>query len=101
MSKKSTSPGENPEPAGKTVFVCCSKFSKAFSGAACMAFKKGLVKGAGQIVLPDGQIITAGPTYETHISPDLIEMIKAGVLQASIFGKMNGGKKVCPVPKAT
>jgi hypothetical protein len=72
----------------KTVFVSCSKFSKAFSTHAALAFKKGLVKSAGQIVLPDGQVIKAGPTYETTMSPDLLQMIREGAIQASIFGKL-------------
>jgi hypothetical protein len=95
MSKKVTPLGAaqaNTEPPGKTVFVCASKFSKAFTAHAALAFKKGLVKSASQIVLPDGQVITAGPTYETTMSTDLIELIKAGVLQASAFGKLKGGK---------
>ena len=92
--------GTQPEPPGKTVFVCGSKFSKAFSLQAAQDFRAGRVKGAGQIVLPDGQIIKAGPTYETTTSPGLMEMLKAGVLQASIFGKLSkGGGKVCPEQK--
>lgn len=98
MSKKVTLPETahaNTEPPGKTIFVCASKFSKAFSVHAALAFKKGLVENAGQIVLPDGQIITAGPTYETTTSPGLLELIRAGALQASIFGKLKGGKRTC------
>lgn len=99
MSKKSTSPA--PEPPGKTVFVCCSKFSTAFARRAAQDFQAGKVEKAGQIVLPDGQIIDAGPTYETTMSPALIQMVKDGILQASNFGKLKGGKKSCPAHKAT
>ena len=98
MSKKVTLPETvqaNTEPPTGTVFVCASKFSKTFSMHAALAFKKGLVKDAGQIVLPDGQMITAGPTYETATSPDLIGLIRAGVLQVSVFGKLKGGKNTC------
>ena len=111
MSKKSTSPV--PEPPGKTVFVCGSKFSKQFALRAAADFRSGEINAdhtvailpdgreikAGQIVLPDGQIIDAGPTYETTMGPSLIQMIKDGVLQASNFGKLKGGKP-CPAQKA-
>ena len=90
MSKKSM-PIE-PEPPGKVIFVCGSKFSKSFVHRAAMDFQARRVEEAGQIVLPDGQIIQAGPTYETTMSPALIQMIKDGVLQASNFGKLKGGK---------
>jgi hypothetical protein len=90
MSKKSMP--IKSEPAGKIVFVCGSKFSKPFAHQAAEDFQAGKVKDAGQIVLPDGQIISAGPTYETTTSPSLIQMIKDGVLQASNFGKLKGGK---------
>jgi hypothetical protein len=91
MSKKLTSSeAVQHRPPGKTVFVWASKFSKAFTFQAAQAFKKGLVKGPGQIVLPDGQVITAGPTYETTMNSDLVQMIRAGVLQASAFGKLKG-----------
>ena len=106
MSKKPTQSGKvppitpdpptpeiaQPEPPGKTVFVCGSKFSKAFTIQAAQDFRAGRVEGAGQIVLPDGQIIQAGPTYETTMSPALIQMVKDGILQASNFGKLKGGK---------
>jgi hypothetical protein len=97
MSKKSTS--TEPKPPGKIVFVCCSKFSTAFARRAAQDFQAGKVEKAGQIVLPDGQIIDAGPTYETTTSPSLIQMIKDGILFASNFGKLKGGKS-CQ-PKAT
>lgn len=97
MSKKSTSPVA--EPPGKVIFVCGSKFSKSFVHQAAKDFQAGRVEEAGQIVLPDGQIIQAGPTYETTMSPSLIQMIKDGILQASNFGKLKGGKP-CPVQKA-
>jgi hypothetical protein len=104
MSKKSTSPAS--EPPGKVIFVCGSKFSKQFALRAAADFRSGEINAdhtvailpdgreikAGQIVLPDGQIIDAGPTYETITSPALIQMIKDGVLQASKFGKLKGGK---------
>jgi hypothetical protein len=99
MSKKSTSPVH--EPPGKIVFVSCSKFSKQFALRAAQDFQAGKVEKAGQIVLPDGQIIDAGPTYETTTSPSLIQMVKDGILQASNFGKLKGGKKPCPAHKAT
>lgn len=99
MSKKSM-PIE-PEPPGKVIFVCGSKFSKQFALRAAEDFQAKRVDGAGQIVLPDGQIISAGPTYETTMSPSLIQMIKDGILQASNFGKLKGGKKPCPAHKAT
>ena len=83
-----------PEPPGQTVFVCASKFSKAFSLQAAHDFKAGKVEKAGQILLPDGQIIAAGPTYETIMSSDLIQMVKSGVLQASTFGKTNRAKGI-------
>ena len=73
---------------GRTVFVSGSKFSKPFMLQAAQDFQAGKVKGAAQIRLPDGQTITAGPTYETTMSPELMQLIKAGVLQASTFGKM-------------
>jgi hypothetical protein len=104
MSKKSTSPV--PEPPGKVVFVCGSKFSKQFALRAAADFRSGEINAdhtvailpdgreikAGQVVLPDGQIISAGPTYETTISPSLIQMISKGILYASNFGKLKGGK---------
>ena len=104
MSKKSTS--TVPESPGKTVFVCGSKFSKSFALRAAADFRSGEINAdhtaailpdgreirAGQIVLPDGQIIQAGPTYETTMSPALIQMVKDGILQASNFGKLKGGK---------
>ncbi|MDD2317688.1 MAG: hypothetical protein PHD57_10105 [Desulfobacterales bacterium] len=104
MSKKSTSPAS--EPPGKVIFVCGSKFSKSFVHQAAKDFQSGEISadhtvailpdgreiGAGQIVLPDGQIISAGPTYETTMSPALIQMVKDGILQASNFGKLKGGK---------
>ena len=90
MPKKSTS--TESEPAGKIVFVCGSKFSKQFALRAAEDFQAKRVDGAGQIVLPDGQIIQAGPTYETTTSPSLIQMVKDGILQASNFGKLKGGK---------
>ena len=90
MSKKSM-PIE-PEPPGKVIFVCGSKFSKSFVHQAAKDFQAGKVEKAGQIVLPDGQIITAGPTYETTMSSALIQMVKDGILQASNFGKLKGGK---------
>lgn len=104
MSKKSI-PIE-PDPPGKVIFVCGSKFSKQFALRAAADFRSGEINAdhtaailpdgreirAGQIVLPDGQIIQAGPTYETTMSPALIQMIKDGVLQASNFGKLKGGK---------
>ena len=99
MSKKSMP--IKSEPAGKIVFVSCSKFSKQFARRAAQDFQAGKVEKAGQIVLPDGQIIDAGPTYETTTSPALIQMIKDGVLQASNFGKLKGGKKPCQAHKAT
>lgn len=99
MSKKSTQPEGTKvephqstqgvtEPAGRTVFVCCSKFSKPFMAQAAQDFRAGKVKAAMQMQLPDGQIITAGPTYETRMSPEMLQMIKSGVLQASNFGKL-------------
>ena len=99
MSKKSI-PIE-PDPPGKVIFVCGSKFSKQFALRAAEDFQAKRVDGAGQIVLPDGQIIQAGPTYETTMSPALIQMVKDGILQASNFGKLKGGKKPCPAHKAT
>lgn len=99
MSKKSI-PIE-PDPPGKVIFVCGSKFSKQFALRAAEDFQAKRVDGAGQIVLPDGQIISAGPTYETTMSPSLIQMVKDGILQASNFGKLKGGKKPCPAHKAT
>ena len=72
---------------GRAVFVSGSKFSKPFMLQASQDFRAGKVKGAAQIRLPDGQTITAGPTYETRMSPELMQLIKAGVLQASTFGK--------------
>jgi hypothetical protein len=56
------------------------------------------VEKAGQILLPDGQIIAAGPTYETIMSSDLIQMVKSGVLQASTFGKMKGLRRGSQLP---
>ncbi|MFA5410131.1 MAG: hypothetical protein WC343_15255 [Bacilli bacterium] len=97
MPKKSTS--TESEPAGKIVFVCGSKFSKQFALRAAEDFQAKRVDGAGQIVLPDGQIIQAGPTYETTTSPSLIQMVKDGILQASNFGKLKGGK-LCQAQKA-
>lgn len=111
MSKKSMP--IDPDPPGKVVFVCGSKFSKSFALRAAADFRSGEINTdhtaavlpdgreikAGQIVLPDGQIINAGPTYETTMSPSLIQMIKNGVLQASNFGKLKGGKS-CPAQKA-
>lgn len=99
MSKKSM-PIE-PDPPGKVIFVCGSKFSKSFVHQAAKDFQARRVEEAGQIVLPDGQIIQAGPTYETTMSPALIQMVKDGILQASNFGKLKGGKKPCPAHKAT
>ena len=77
-----------PESPGRVVYVSGSKFSHPFRVQAAKDFQAGLVKDAMQIQLPDGQIITAGPTYETHISADLLQLIKIGVLQASNFGKL-------------
>jgi hypothetical protein len=99
MSKKLE---RKPEPAGRTVYVCGSKFSKSFTGRAAEDFRAGKVNEAGQIVLPDGQIIRAGPTYETMTSPALLQLIKDGTLQASIFGKLaKRGGKTCPEQKDT
>jgi hypothetical protein len=90
MSKKSISleaDASLAEPPGKTVFVCGSKFSKGFALRAAEDFKKGLVRASGQVILPDGQVIKAGPAYETTMSLGLMQMIRDSVLQASIFGK--------------
>ncbi|MGB5101040.1 MAG: hypothetical protein WBN94_10650, partial [Methanothrix sp.] len=65
-----------------------SKFSKPFMAQAAQDFRAGKVKAAMQMQLPDGQIITAGPTYGTRMSPEMLQMIKSGVLQASNFGKL-------------
>jgi hypothetical protein len=75
-------------PVGRTVFVCASKFSKSFSLKAAEDFQAGKVKGSGEILLPDGKTIKAGPTYETTMSAELLQMIMSGVLQASVFGKL-------------
>ena len=89
-------------PPGRTLYVCASKFSKPFMTRAAQDFQAGKVQAAMQIILPDGQTIAAGPTYETSESPDLIKMIKTGIISASIFGKLQRkGGKSCPVPKAT
>ena len=72
---------------GRAIYVCGSKFSRPFMLQAAQDFQAGKVKGAAQIRLPDGQTITAGPNYETRMGPELMQLIKKGVLQASTFGK--------------
>lgn len=81
MSRKS-------KPPERSVYVSGSKFSRPFMQRAALDFKAGKVKGAGQIMLPDGQVIQAGPTYETTLSPGLLQMIRQGILQASSFGRL-------------
>lgn len=85
MSRKSKHP---EKPSERTVYVCGSKFSKSFLRQAALDYQKGVVGSAGQIMLPDGQVIQAGPTYETKLSPQLLQMIKRGILQASSFGRL-------------
>lgn len=81
MSRKS-------KPPERAIYVSGSKFSKAFMQQAAQDLRTGRVKDVGQIILPDGQVIQAGPTYETCLSPGLLQMIKNGILQASTFGKL-------------
>jgi hypothetical protein len=76
------------EPPGRIVYVSGSKFSHPFRTQAARDFQAGKVKEAMQIQLPDGQIITSGPTYETHMCEALLKMIKGGIVQASNFGKL-------------
>ena len=85
---KTDTPLKPQEPPGRVVYVTGSKFSKTFTAQAAQDYQSQKVKEAMQIVLPDGQIITAGPTYETNMSPDLMQLIKRGVVQASNFGKL-------------
>lgn len=101
MSKKTTTlQAQRSGQPGRVVFVCASKFSKAFSSQAAKDFQSGKVQNAGQILLPDGQIITAGPTYETTMSSELLQMVKDGALQASTFGKLLSRRgKPCQQPR--
>jgi hypothetical protein len=85
---KTDNPPLVEETPGRVVYVTGSKFSKSFVAQAAQDYQAGKVKGAMQIMLPDGQIITAGPTYESHMGPTLMQMIKRGVVQASNFGKL-------------
>lgn len=70
----------------RDVYVSGSKFSKAFMQRAALDFQAGRVKDVGQIILPDGLAIKAGPAYRTTMSQELQQLIKAGILQASNFG---------------
>jgi hypothetical protein len=85
---KTDNPPLVQETPGRVVYVTGSKFSKPFMAQAAQDYQAGKVKEAMQIMLPDGQTITAGPTYESHMSLALMQMIKKGVLQASNFGKL-------------
>lgn len=71
-----------PEEVGIKIYIFAPKHSKSFRKLAAKQFEGGLVGTKGSIKLSDGQIISAGATIKTEMTPALKVMLRDGVFLA-------------------
>lgn len=71
-----------PEEVGIKVFIFAPKHSKSFRKLAAQQFQAGLVDASGSVKVADGQVIRAGATIKTEMTPALKVMLRDGVFLA-------------------